>query len=215
MTHGNPDVFDLALAQNKSWAYRTAAEDPNLFPSLASGQKPEILWIGCADSRIPETTVLGLKPGDIFVHRNIANILHPGDVNAQSVIEYAVVYLQVKHVVICGHTSCGGVNAALGNKKLGVIDTWLHPLRSLRMQHNKDLRDLSQPEAALKLVELNVRKGVQVLKENPAIIDAVRERGLQLHGIVYQVANGELKELDTSDSPEDEADRKAAFQLEP
>ncbi|KAI9811210.1 MAG: hypothetical protein M1827_005542 [Pycnora praestabilis] len=206
------DTFKLALQQNKSWAHQTANEKPELFPTLASGQHPEILWIGCADSRVPETTVLGMQPGDVFVHRNIANILHYSDLNSQSVIEYAVVHLKVKHIIVCGHTSCGGVNAALANGKLGILDAWLLPLRSLRHKHSKQLSSLPQKEAALKLVELNVLQGVQTLKENGSVIDAIRERGLAVHGLVYDVGSGELKELDDEEDDRVAEARTAAFQ---
>ena len=200
----------LAIRQNKQWAQKTAEEHPKLFSTLASGQSPEILWIGCSDSRVPETTILGLKPGDVFVHRNIANILHPGDLSAGSVIEYAVVHLKVKHIVVCGHTSCGGVNAALGNQKLGLLDTWLVPLRSLRRQHLQTLKGLSKDEAARKMVEANVLQGIKVLRENGTVIDAMRDRGLDLHGLVYDIACGELHELDTDEEPDHQHERKEA-----
>lgn len=202
ITHPAPNAVNLALRQNKQWAQKTASDKPDLFPTLASGQSPQILWIGCSDSRVPETTVLGLQPGDVFVHRNIANILHAGDLSAGAVIEYAVAHLKVKHIVVCGHTSCGGVNAALGNAKLGLLDTWLVPLRSLRRQHLSTLKSMSQAEAGKKMVELNVLRGIQTLRENGTVIDGMRERGLQLHGLVYDIACGELRELDVGDEDE-------------
>ena len=119
------------------YAQRTAERDPDAFTNLAQGQAPEILWIGCADSRIPETTVCHGKPGDIFVHRNIANTVHENDLNAASVVEYAVAHLKVKKVVVCGHTRCGGANAALGDADLGqTLNTWLHPVREYVVGHN-------------------------------------------------------------------------------
>lgn len=195
------DTYKLALVQNKTWAQRTSTENPTLFPTLANGQHPQILWIGCSDSRIPETTVLGLNPGDVFVHRNIANILHPGDLNSNAVILYAVKHLKVKHIVVCGHTSCGGVNAALANQNLGLIDAWLLPLRALRMNHSHKWSGLSPQERAQKLTEANVLAGVRTLRENAAVIDGMEERGVQVHGLVYNVGTGELKELDV-DEPE-------------
>eukprot|EP00136_Aspergillus_niger_P001338 XP_001390254.2 carbonic anhydrase [Aspergillus niger CBS 513.88] len=194
------DRFTSALHQNKDWAAQIAKEDPSLFPTLAVGQHPEILWIGCSDSRCPETTLLGLKPGDVFVHRNIANVLHAGDLSSSAVIEYAVRYLQVKHVVLCGHTSCGGVAAALGNKQLGILDPWLLPLRQLRAKHLDLLNSLPADEANLKLVELNVLEGVKLLKEKNVILEAVQDRGLQVHGLIYDVGSGVLRELDTDES---------------
>ncbi|KAI9701362.1 MAG: hypothetical protein M1820_006453 [Bogoriella megaspora] len=208
------ETLDIALAQNKAWAYKVAEEDPDFFPKLGAGQSPEILWIGCGDSRIPETTVLGLKPGDVFVHRNIANILHSGDINAGSVIEFAVKYLKVKHIIVCGHTSCGGVNAALGNSKLGIIDTWLQPLRQLRMKHAEELKSLSDKDRAFRLSELNARRSVDILRENPVVIDAINERGLKVHGLMFNVGTGELSTLDTKTDEEDSNARNAAFKLE-
>jgi carbonic anhydrase len=169
------------------------------------------LWIGCADSRCPETTILGLNPGDVFVHRNIANILIPTDLSSLSVIQYAVEYLKVKHVVICGHTSCGGIAAALGNKKLGLIDTWLMPLRQLRRENLALLESMPEKERGLKLVELNVRNGVDLLTDNPVVLDAINERGLKVHGLIYDVGTGELKELDINESDETIKSRITAF----
>lgn len=207
------DAYHNALARNETWCKRVCEEDPQLFPSLAQGQHPEILWMGCSDSRCPETTLLDLKPGDVFVHRNIANIMHPGDLSAQSVIEFAVAYLKVNHVVLCGHTSCGGVNAALANKKLGLIDTWLTPLRILREQFLSEL-DACQSDAdrTQKLVELNVKYGVKILKQNHHIIDAMRDRGLQVHGLVYDIGSGKLTEVDTDESKEEGERRLKAFE---
>ncbi|EEH08153.1 carbonic anhydrase [Histoplasma capsulatum G186AR] len=196
------DAYRLALARNRQWAIKTAKDDPTLFPKLATGQHPEILWIGCSDSRCPETAILGLQPGDVFVHRNIANVIHYNDMSSSSVIEYAVVYLQVKHIVLCGHTSCGGIAAALANKRLGLLDTWLMPLRHLREQHQVLLSSLDPQEAAHKLAEINVRHGLRTLKENSVVLDAIEERGLELHGVLYDVASGILRELDT-DEPKD------------
>lgn len=155
--------------------------------------------------------MLGLQPGDVFVHRNIANILPPGDLNSQSVIAFAVVNLKVKHIVVCGHTSCGGVNAALANQKLGLIDAWLTPLRKLRAQNAKDWEGLEGPDRALKLVEANVKQGVQTLRENAEVIDAVKERGLVVHGLVYNVASGELRELECEEEEEVGKVREEAF----
>ncbi|KAM0806193.1 carbonic anhydrase [Usnea florida] len=205
------DTFKLALHQNKQWAQATASAKPDLFPTLASGQSPQILWIGCSDSRIPETTVLGLQPGDVFVHRNIANILPPTDLNSQSVIAYAVAHLKVKHVVVCGHTSCGGVNAALANQKLGLIDAWLTPLRKLRREKGAEWEGLSAGEKTTRLVEANVRMGVQTLKENAEVIDGMRERGLVVHGLVYDIACGELRELEIEEEEGEGKKRVDAF----
>jgi len=216
--HNEPttaDLFTEIFGSNEKWASTTAQQNPNLFPKLATGQSPEILWIGCSDSRCPETTVLGLQPGDIFVARNIANIVHATDLNLNSVIEYAVVYLGVKHIVVCGHTQCGGIAAALGNKKLGLIDTWLLPLRSLRQNNLKLLQSLEPKEAALKLVELNIERSVNVLKQNPVIIDAIAERDLAIHPLLYDVGSGKLRELDLAVDQEKDKAREEAFKVVP
>lgn len=208
------DRYATGLRLNKDWAAQTAREQPDLFPTLATGQKPQILWIGCSDSRCPETTLLGLKPGDVFVHRNIANILHAGDLSSGAVIEFAVKHLRVNHVVLCGHTACGGVAAALGNKQLGILDPWLLPLRQVRQRNLALLESLPAEEAALKLVELNVEDGLSVIKQKGVIIDAIRERGLQVHGLVYDVGSGVLRELDTQEPEEAIKARLTCFNTE-
>lgn len=128
-------------------------------------------------------------------------------------IQYAVQYLKVKHIIVCGHTSCGGIAAALGNKKLGLIDTWLMPLRHLRQQNLKMLESLPEKERGLKLVDLNVRRSVSVLLENPVVIDSMVERGLQVHGVIYDVGTGELNELDITEDDELVEERKKAFKV--
>ena len=157
-----------------------------------------IVWLGCSDSRVPETTLLGLQPGEVFVHRNIANIITTSDLNVLAVIEYAVVHLKVKHVVLCGHTSCGGAAAAMSDDKVGgVLDAWLTPLRVVRkrewkreLEHIKD-----DKERAVKLAELNVAEGIGHLMANNVIEDAIRDRGLKVHGCIYDIGSGLLREL--------------------
>lgn len=207
------DAFKLSLKTNKEWSDNVSESHPELIPTLSKGQAPPILWIGCSDSRVPETTILGALPGDIFVHRNIANVVHAGDISAAAVVTYAVVHLKVKHVVLCGHTLCGGVNAALGNSRLGLLDTWLLPVRSSRRQLIEDpgWSSLSDEEKALKLVEANVKRGLKVLKENADIIEATKERGLTVHGVVYDIAKGQLRELDDDDNDDEVEKRTHAF----
>ncbi|KAL6717603.1 hypothetical protein ACLMJK_005518 [Lecanora helva] len=209
------DSFQSCLISNKHWAQTTTTSDPQLLPTLSQGQSPQILWLGCSDSRVPETTILGLKPGDVFTHRNIANILPANDLNSLSVIAYAVEHLHVKHVVVCGHTSCGGCAAALGNDKLGVIDTWIAPLRKLRAQHAQewDRRGLGEKEKALALVEANVRAGVQTLRENPDVIEGMQSAGLQVHGCVYDLGKGEVRELDCREDEGGAKSRMEAFMM--
>ena len=184
-----------------------------------------MLWIGCADSRVPETTVCNCKPGEIFVHRNIANCVHADDISSASVVEYAVTHLKVKKVVVCGHTQCGGANAALGDADLGqTLNTWLHPVREyvytpigfksrsmsfgdveakhpprLRRKHKAELDRLPDDDArSLRVAELNVNQSIEVLKLHPAIKKAINERGLSVHGMIYDIGAGQLRLLDSS-----------------
>lgn len=206
-----PEYLQKLLSSNKSWASSTQSNNPDLLPTLSKGQSPKVLWIGCSDSRVPETTILGLQPGDVFVHRNIANIVTPTDLSSLSVIEYAVVYLKVQHIVLCGHTSCGGVAAALDNKKLGKIDTWLMPMRKVRMDNAKTLESLQGAEKARRMVDLNVQAGLEVLRSNPDVIDAMKERGLTVQGLVYDLAKGELVPVEAEDEKADH--RHGAFSI--
>lgn len=206
------DPFKRALENNKAWAAKLKSDHPDFLPTLAKSQAPKILWIGCSDSRVPAETITGLSPGEIFVTRNIANVINPTDISSLAVIEYACAALKVQHIVVCGHKSCGGVAAAMGNKKLGKIDIWLSPLRALRMQNMKTLDAIpDEVEKAKKMVELNVRMGVENLRANPDVMQAQKDRGLQIHGVVYDLAVGELLELDI---PDDAAEaRNPAFTI--
>ncbi|EED24387.1 carbonic anhydrase Nce103, putative [Talaromyces stipitatus ATCC 10500] len=195
------DKLQSGLEYNKShWAPSYAEK----FASLGNGQQPQILWIGCSDSRCPETTILGLNPGDVFVHRNIANIIHEGDLSSSCVIDFAVGALKVQQIVICGHTSCGGVNAALGDSKLGVLDTWLLPLRKLRAQNLGTLEKLDKKSAVSKLAELNVLDGMAKIKEKSVVLEAMEQRGLKVSGLVYDVATGLLRTVDGDEESQEE-----------
>ncbi|KAJ9630923.1 hypothetical protein H2203_001451 [Taxawa tesnikishii (nom. ined.)] len=198
---------------HEDWRQDTLQKDPEFFDKSAKGQSPKILWIGCADSRIPESTVLGLKPGDVFVHRNIGNILTETDLSATSVIEYAIRHLKVDHVIVCGHTSCGGVNAALANQKLAVLDLWLQPLRLLRLKHTDELEKLSLEDRSTRLSQLNVLHSLEVLKMNATVIEAMKERGLELHGIIYNLQKGRLEPMEHPESEDDYKKRLAAFEM--
>ena len=191
------EFFHKALASNEKWAASIASKDTEFFPTMAKGQSPHILWLGCSDSRVPETTVLGLNPGEVFVHRNIANIISPTDINSSAVVEYAVAHLKVDHIVLCGHTGCGGAMAALGDAKVGgVLDTWLTPLKLLRLANKSQLSSIEDVGLrARKLAELNVQAGVENLLANQVVKEAVTERGLEVHGCVYNIASGKLYDL--------------------
>ena len=206
------DAFQNCLTYNKQWAHDTAEKDPEFFPKLAKGQAPEILWLGCSDARKPETTILGLKPGDVFTHRNIANIINPTDISLLSVVEFAVRHIKVKHVVVCGHTSCGGANAALANNKLGILDTWLLPMKVLREQHADELAKLEGAEKTTYMAKLNVQAGVENLRRLPPVLEAMQERGLQVHGVMYDLATGLLEDLQCGEGEGAAKNRLATFQ---
>lgn len=146
---------------------------------------------------MPETTLLGLQPGDVFVHRNIANIISPTDINSSAVIEYAVAHLKVAHIVLCGHTSCGGAAAALGDSRVGgVLDTWLTPLKALRREHDLELKSIDDPaKRAVRLAELNVEMGVENLLANYVVDEHVRTRGVKIHGVLYDISSGKIRDL--------------------
>lgn len=190
------------LERNKRWAEHTACTNPGLFPSLAAGQSPQILWVGCSDSRVPETTILDLLPGDVFVHRNIANILPPTDLSSLSVLQYGVEVLQVQHIIVCGHYGCGGVNAALGNHKLGLIDNWLRCIREVRAKYQDQLKCLPPIEQSNRLVELNVVEQVRSVLKNANVQEAIELRGLEVHGWVYNIATGECRALECPTDPD-------------
>ncbi|KAK3402177.1 carbonic anhydrase [Sordaria brevicollis] len=191
------NTFHYALSSNNAWAGYKAHQNPQFFPKLAGGQSPEILWIGCSDSRCPETTILGMQPGDVFVHRNIANIVSPTDINTTAVIEYAVAHLKVKHVVLCGHSACGGAAAALSDARVGgVLDTWLLPLKTVRFNHAEELDAITDDkERTIRIAQLNVEAGIRVLMNNATIREAIAERGLEVHGVFFDIGCGRIKEL--------------------
>lgn len=155
------------------------------------------MWLGCSDSRCPETTILGLQPGDVFVHRNIANIISATDINTSAVVEYAVAHLKVKHIVLCGHSACGGAAAALSDARVGgVLDTWLTPLKAVRHAHAEELADIRDDRArAVRIAELNVEAGVKVLMANFTVQEAIRDRGLEVHGCLFDLASGRIHDL--------------------
>lgn len=182
---------------NRRWAERVTNAEPLFFENLKGQQAPKYLWIGCADSRVPANQILGLAPGEVFVHRNIANIVTHSDFNCLSVIEYAVRYLEVEHIIVCGHYGCGGVEAALHDNKLGLIDNWLRHIRDVRQKHAADLGLIEDEEAALaRLSELNVIEQVHNVCHTTIVQDAWdRGRSLAVHGWIYSIADGLLKDL--------------------
>lgn len=195
------DDFTSLLDRNNAWANRMNTARPALFPTNAQGQAPQILWIGCSDSRVGEGCV-DLLPGEVFVHRNIANVVANGDLSSLSVIQYAVTVLMVKHIVVCGHYECGGVYASLGSKKLGLIDNWLKNIREVKAANRKELDAITDPKAkANRLAELNCMAQARNVMRNDMVMEAIKERGVQVHAVMYDVATGLLKEVEL---PEDQ-----------
>ncbi|KAK6538029.1 hypothetical protein TWF694_010922 [Orbilia ellipsospora] len=194
------DPIEALLARNEHWSSSVNKKYPELFPSLASTQKPQILWFGCSDSRVPETTILNLLPGEVFVHRNIANCVPSNDLSSLSVLQYAVEVLKVKHIIVCGHYGCGGVAAACGQKPLGLIDVWLKNIRDVRARHMEELESIKDDDTRVRrLVELHTKAQVHNVLHNSNVIEAMRDRGLKVHGFVYDVANGKIRKLQVPD----------------
>jgi carbonic anhydrase len=171
--------------------------DPTYFDKLAQSQHPEYLWIGCSDSRVPANQITGTQPGDVFVHRNIANMVIHSDMNMLSVLSYAVEVLKVKHIIVCGHYGCGGVMAAMENKQFGLIDNWLRHIKDVYRLHYKELDSIQdKKQKSDRLVELNVIEQVQDLGKTSIVQNAwKREQPLHLHGWVYDVKDGLIKDL--------------------
>lgn len=188
--------LDKVFENNNDWIQKKLALDPNYFDSLAKGQKPELLFIGCSDSRVTAEELMGLGPGEVFVHRNIANMVISIDLNVMSVVNYAVDHLTVKHVVVCGHYACGGVKAAMQSADLGILNPWLRNIRDVYRIHRDELNKISNEEEKYdRLVELNVQEQCVNLIKTAAVQKANRDRGLKVHGWVFDVRTGKLIDL--------------------
>lgn len=184
------------LRANRAWAAEQLAADPAYFSDMARGQSPEFLWIGCSDSRVPAEDITGSAPGELFVARNVANLVVHTDMNLMSVIEYAVTQLKVKHIVVCGHTGCGGVRAAMSAKSLGMINKWLRNIRDLAYEHRAELEPLAPAERERRLIELNVIEQARNLTHS-CIAQGAWHRGqeLTIHGWLYDMETGLIHEL--------------------
>jgi len=182
---------------NKVWAAVRLREDAHYFERLSALQRPEYLWIGCSDSRVPANVITGLEPGEVFVHRNVANLVHPSDLNLLSVLEYAIETLEVRHVIVCGHYGCGGIRAAADGERHGVIDHWLQPVREVAEENAGELMGLEDAEARLdRLCELSVRSQVARLAGTPTMISARKAgRKVSIHGWIYGLRDGLLSDL--------------------
>lgn len=195
-----PELYNKLFEGNKKWVKETLASTPDFFEKLAKGQKPPFLWIGCSDSRVPANEITNTDPGEIFVHRNIANMVIHTDMSMLSVLDYAVNVLKVKHVIVCGHYGCGGVLAAMGNVQVGLIDNWLRHIKDVYRMHATELDAIENLEQrGRRLVEINVIEQVYDLCKTSIVQNAWNNgQFLQVHGLVYDIANGLLLDLEVT-----------------
>jgi carbonic anhydrase len=191
------NYYNQLLENNRNWVSDKLKQDSKFFEKLANGQKPPVLWIGCSDSRVPANEITGTQPGEVFVHRNIANMVVHTDMNMLSVLDYAVNVLEVKHVIVCGHYGCGGVLAAMGNSQIGLIDNWLRHIKDVYRIYQKELDLIEDLETrARRFVEVNVKEQVFDLSKTSIIQNAWKNnRDLAVHGWVYDIKNGLIQDL--------------------
>lgn len=193
-------TYEALIEKNKAWVGQTLEKDPTYFERLAAGQKPPVLWIGCADSRVPANQITGTQPGEIFVHRNIANVIVHDDINMLSVLDYAVNVLKVKHVIVAGHSGCGGVIAAMTDKQYGLIDIWLRHIKETYRVHKKEVDAIEDyNEKIAKMVALNVIEGVRKLCITSIVQNAwTNDQKLEIHGCVLDLDSGFINDLNVT-----------------
>ena len=193
------DALNSLFVNNREWADRMSKERPGFFQKLAQQQSPKYLWIGCSDSRVPANEIVGLDPGEVFVHRNVANVVVPSDLNALSVIQFAVEHLRVAHIMVVGHYGCGGVIAAARGTRIGLVDNWLRHVQDVRLRHRQRLNHLPQAELEDVLCEMNVLEQVGNVALSNVMQDAwARGQKIQVHGLIYGLSDGLLKDLHVS-----------------
>lgn len=191
-------ISDL-LENNAKWAEELSHDNPDYFPNLARQQSPKYLWIGCSDSRVPANEVVGLKPGELFVHRNVANMVVATDMNLLSVLQYAVDVLKIEHIIVCGHYGCGGIRAALQHTEYGLIDNWLRSLKGLRYQYRDMFEGLNFEEQVNLLAEMNVRRQVTNISHTTIVQNAwFRGEKVAVHGWIYDLKDGLIQDLGIS-----------------
>ena len=197
MADSHKDLQFTLLANNKAWSERMRAEDPELFTELAKHQNPFFLWIGCSDSRVPPNQITGTMPGDMFIHRNIANLVVHSDMNLMSVLDYGVNVLKIDHIIVCGHYGCGGVKAAMGPEFDGIASHWVRHIRDVARFHHEELAGIGEVEKRFdRLVELNVAEQVYDLSRTGVVREAWKKgRPIQVHGWVYSLSDGLIKDL--------------------
>ena len=190
------DSIDQLIKNNAIWAQKMRESDPDFFARLANQQKPRYLWIGCSDSRVPANQITGLPPGEVFVHRNVANVVQESDFNVLAVLQYAVDVLKVTNIIVCGHYGCGGVQAALENFRHGIIDNWLAPIRTLTRVHKSELNSLEENQRLDRLCELNVLSQARHVARTTIVEDAwERGQALAIHSWIYRLDQGILTPL--------------------
>lgn len=189
-------IFDKIFQNNEDWITNKLALDPDYFNKLSKGQAPELLYIGCSDSRVTAEDLMGAQPGEIFVHRNVANMVISIDLNAMTVINYAVRHLKVNHIVVCGHYGCGGVKAAMQSSDLGILNPWLRNIRDVYRLHRLELNSILDEEKRYnRLIELNVQEQCINLVKTAVVQEAYRDRGLTVHGWVFDIHTGKIIDL--------------------
>jgi carbonic anhydrase len=190
-------LLEQCFEDNRRWAKSELDKDPDFFKRLEGLQNPDLLWIGCSDSRVPANEIIGRQPGEVFVHRNVANLVEHTDVNCLSVLQFAVDVLQVKHVIVCGHYGCGGVRAALSQQPLGLIDNWLRHIRDVHLWNREELSAIEDPKARMdRLCELNIEAQVANVCHTTIVQDAWRRgQPLTVHGWIYSLSDGLLRDL--------------------
>jgi carbonic anhydrase len=204
-------IEDL-LRNNLNWAATRTRLDPEYFRRLSEQQSPEYLWIGCSDSRVPANEIVGLQPGELFVHRNVANLAPAQDMNLLAVLQFALESLKVRHIIVCGHYGCGGVRAVLDGRRHGILDHWMQRVQRLCEDHQADLEAIHDPETRVNFIcEKNVRAQVRSLSRNPFVTDAWRRgQAVAIHGWIYSIRDGLVRDLETTVSDAGEAARLAA-----
>jgi len=203
------------LENNRRWSERIRQQDPQFFEKLSHQQAPQYLWIGCSDSRVPANDIVGMMPGELFVHRNIANVVVHTDLNCLSVIQFAVELLQVRHVIVCGHYGCSGVNAALRRARVGLADNWLRHVQDVRQKHDARLRDLADDEQRHhRLCECNVIEQVSNVCQTSCVQDAwAHGQALSVHGWIYGLRDGRVRDLRTTIAAPDQVEPAYAAAL--
>lgn len=202
-------LYNQFLENNKKWVAQKLEEDPEYFMRLARGQKPPLLWIGCADSRVPANQIVGAEPGDVFVHRNIANMVVHSDMNMLSVLDYAVNVLKIQHIIVCGHYGCGGVLAAMGHVSYGLTDNWIRHIKDVYRFNKKELDAITDEQDRFdRFVELNVKEQVYGLAKTSIVQAAwANDQVLSVHGWVYSVGNGLVKDLEVNISSNEQLEK--------